>query len=104
MLLRVIIVLVFPATLLLAADDALPSRFEKEVSEICPKGWTISGSNNVIAIRREDDVWVMGYVARPAISSTMPRNEFFQRFGHKIQYEIRLRFVRSEEHTSELQS
>ena len=69
------------------------ARFTEEISRLCPAGWQVSASNNVITLRREAAVWVMGNVSNPPSDPGESMGHYFQRVGHKIPYEVRLEFV-----------
>src|SRR6266849_2169280 len=68
-----------------------PSDFLSQVSKVSPSGWKAATSNDVLTLRRDAPVWIMGYISRPPQFGT--KEEFFKRDGQEIHYELRLRFV-----------
>src|SRR5262245_13940795 len=62
-----------------------------QISGTTPSGWRVSTSNDVITLRREIPVWIMGYISRPPQFGT--KEEFFKKDGQEIHYELRLRFA-----------
>ena len=68
-----------------------PSDSVARVSELAPSGWRVGASNDVITVRRDAPVWIMGYISRPPQSGT--KEEFFKRSGQEIHYKLRLRFA-----------
>jgi hypothetical protein len=93
MFLKLIRLLLVGAILLTVGCNRPPSLFTKELSPLCPTGWQVSASNNTIVLRREAAVWVMGYIARPAVPPWESKADLFHDYGHKIRYEVWLEFV-----------
>lgn len=62
-------------------------------SALSPSGWKVSASNDVIVLRRENPVWIMGKVSNPPPDLKESVASYFQRCGRRIHYEVRLRFV-----------
>lgn len=82
------------AILLTVGCNRSPTRFAKEISRLCPTGWQVSASNNVITLRREAEVWWMPHIGRPAVApSGETKADFFRNHGGKGQYEVWLEFV-----------
>ena len=71
----------------------LASSFTRQVAEKCPPGWSVSTSNNVITLRRETPVWIMGKVSNPPRGPDESLGDYFKSAGQEIHYEVRLRFV-----------
>jgi len=88
---------VFVAILLLTSAMAgcgrTPSSYIGQIRAHCPDGWQASASNNSTVLRRKADVWVMGKVSNPPPDPKESEAAYFQRWGHQIHYELRLRFV-----------
>jgi hypothetical protein len=68
-----------------------PSEFVAKVSKVSPSGWRVITINDVLTLRRDAPVWIMGYISRSPQYGT--KEEFFKRDGQEIHYELRLRFV-----------
>jgi len=83
----------FGTLLLIAGCDRSPTRYAKQVAEVCPSGWKVSANSNGIVLRRDATVWIMGKIAKQAPFSGESVEHYFKRAGSEIQYEIRLRFV-----------
>jgi hypothetical protein len=85
--------LLFGVAALAAGCSHSPSRFAKKIAGICPKGWRVSASNDVILVRRKSPVWIMGKVGPPASILGESDESYFKREGEKTDCELRLRFV-----------
>jgi hypothetical protein len=81
------------AVIFAAGCGRAPSSFTRQVAEKCPPDWSVSASNNVITLRRETAVWVMGKVSNPPRSPDESLGDYFKSAGQEIHYEVRLRFV-----------
>src|SRR5262249_14493371 len=55
--------------------------------------WRVSASNNVITLRRDAPVWIMGKVSNPPRGPGESLGDYFKSAGQEIHYEVRLRFV-----------
>lgn len=70
-----------------------PQSYAAQIRALCPAGWQVSASNNVIVLRRENPVWIMGKISNPPRMPDETEAAYFQRCGRQIRYELRLRFV-----------
>jgi hypothetical protein len=70
-----------------------PSCFKHPIAQICPRSWQVSASNNVITLRRDVPVWIMGKVNNPPSEPGESIADYFKSAGDEIHYELRLRFV-----------
>lgn len=68
-----------------------PTDFVAQVSRLSPSGWRVTTTNDVLIVRRDAPVWIMGYISRPVEFGA--KEDFFRRYGQEIHYELRLRFV-----------
>jgi len=83
----------FLLVLAIAGCGRTPSSYTGQIRAFCPSGWQVSASNDVIMLRRENPVWIMGKVSNPPIMPNENVAAYFQRCGQQIHYEVRLRFV-----------
>jgi LysM repeat protein len=70
-----------------------PQSYAAQIRALCPAGWLTSISNDVIVLRRENSVWIMGKISNPPRMPDETEAAYFQRCGQQIRYELRLRFV-----------
>jgi hypothetical protein len=73
------------------SSRSTPGKYVPQVSKVTPSGWRVASSKDVLTLRRDAPLWIMGHVSRPAQLDT--KEEFFKRDGQEIRYELRLRFV-----------
>ena len=83
----------FGTLLMIAGCDRSPTRYAKQIADVCPSGWKVSANGNGIVLRRDASVWIMGKVANPPPFSDESVEHYFKRAGHETDCEIRLRFV-----------
>ena len=67
--------------------------FVAQVATVCPAGWHVSAGSNVVVLRREAALWIMGKVSNPPRGPEESVEHYFKTAGHEIHYEVRLRFV-----------
>jgi hypothetical protein len=72
---------------------SLTPKVEKQVTNICPRGWHTYVSNNVITFRRESPVLILGKVSNPPRQPNESMEHYLKQVGRTVQYELRLRFT-----------
>lgn len=70
-----------------------PQSCATQIRALCPAGWQVSASNNLIVLRRENPVWIMGTISNPPRMPDETEAAYFQRCGRQIRYELRMRFM-----------
>jgi hypothetical protein len=53
----------------------------------------VSASTNLIVLRRDAPVWIMGRISNPPPGPNQSVEQYFKTAGDEIHYELRLRFV-----------
>lgn len=80
-------------SLLLTGCKPGATSYENRIAGVLPKDWHATVTNDVIFLRREAPVWVMGHVSNPPQLPDQTIAQYFQTAGQEIVYELRLRFV-----------
>lgn len=83
----------FGTLLLIAGCERSPTRYAKQIADVCPSGWKVSANSNGIVLRRDANVWIMGTIGKPPPFSGESVEHYFKKNGSEIHYEIQLRFV-----------